>query len=193
MLRKARKSDVKTIAQIHFNELRLDFLPSLGMEFLTKLYIDFIINDGVDIAVFRNRDKVCAFIVGANDFGKVFKQIIINNFFGYSYLIAKKIMTKPSIIKYVFDTLIYPVKEGNDVKSELVVIAVSNEYQRKGIGRKLLIELENKFKKRKIMRYKVSVNNKNTRANLFYKSLGFKKTREFYLYNKKLNLLVKNI
>ncbi len=193
MLRKARKSDVKTLAQIHSNELSTEFLPSLGIEFLIKLYRDFVVSDGVDIIVFENRDRVCGFIIGAKDFSRVFKKIIINNFFSYLYLITRKLITKPRMIKKVFETFLYTNKEETGFTSELIVIAVSNDFHRKGIGRKLIIELEKKFKKKQIKEYKVSVNKKNKRANTFYKSLGFVKIREFSLYNKRINLLTKNI
>lgn len=193
MLRTARKDDAEKLSRIHLSELHSDFLPSLGLDFLTHLYRDFIKFKEVEVIVFDSKNKISGFIVGAKDFNSIFKTIILNNFFTYASLLILKMITRPIILKNVFDTLIYPVKEWNGIKSELVVIAVSNECQRKGIGRKLLNELEIRFKKREIMEYKVSVNKKNKRANLFYKSLGFRKIREFYLYNKKLNLLVKNI
>lgn len=193
MLRKARKSDVGRLAQIHFSELNSDFLPSLGIEFLTKMYENFLNDNEMDIIVFEYRKKVCGFTIGSKDFSQIFKKNILNNLFSYSYLIAKKLIAKPNIIKNVLETLFYTNKECAGPISELVVIAVLSEFHRKGVGRLLVSELENKFKKKNIKEYKVSVNKKNRNANLFYKSLGFVKIYEFSLYGKQINLLTKNI
>lgn len=193
MLRKARKSDVGRLAQIHFSELNSDFLPSLGIEFLTKIYDDFLNDNEMDVIVFEYRKKVCGFAIGTKDFSQIFKKNILNNLFSYAYLIAKKLIAKPNIIKNVLETLFYTNKECVGPISELVVIAVSSEFHRKGVGRLLVSELENKFKKKNIKEYKVSVNKKNRNANLFYKSLGFVKIYEFSLYGKQINLLTKNI
>lgn len=194
MLRKARKFDVNTLAKIHFLELNSDFLPSLGERFLRLLYLNLLQSKNTCIFInYINNDEQ-GFAVGTKDFNKVFMIIIMRNFIKYVFLILPQIIKKPKILKNIFDTMFYTKKAEFDApRAELIVIAVSKKYHRKGIGRQLIFAIERNFLRQGIKEYKVSVNAKNSIANSFYLSLGFKKTHDFLIYGKKINLYIKQI
>ncbi|MBO3800483.1 MAG: ribosomal protein S18-alanine N-acetyltransferase [Candidatus Brockarchaeota archaeon] len=66
---------------------------------------------------------------------------------------------------------------------EIVSIAVIPDFRRKGIGRKLMLELESRFKKDGIKFTRLEVSVRNTIAIKFYGSLGYeimKLTKNYY-------------
>jgi ribosomal protein S18 acetylase RimI-like enzyme len=194
MLRKGNISDAGTLAKIHFSELYPDFLPSLGENFLYLLYAAFLKDEHIFIYVAEKNTTIQGFIVGAEKFNDILKKILINNFFRLFIVLVPCIVKNPAIIKNIFETLLYIKKEGENIpEAELIVLSVSKEYHRKGLGRKLVSKLEKSFLLDRIKTYKVSVNATNIVANSFYFSLGFKKNHTFMLYGKKINLFIKKI
>lgn len=66
---------------------------------------------------------------------------------------------------------------------EIVSIAVAPDFRRKGIGRKLMLELESRFKNDGIKFTRLEVSVKNSDAIKFYRSLGYeisKLTKSYY-------------
>jgi ribosomal protein S18 acetylase RimI-like enzyme len=193
MYRRAVLSDIKAISKIHSIELRTDFLPLLGIPFLEKLYESLISEKDIFIWVVDMAGNVEGVIVGSINFSKNFKDVISQNFLIFIFLLIPAIIKKPQICFKIFETLFYTKRAGKgEAQAELVVIAVSKKLQRKGHGKKLISFLEKDLKK-KVREYKVSVNAGNLKANLFYKSLGFKKMYDFLLYGKKINLYKKTL
>jgi ribosomal protein S18 acetylase RimI-like enzyme len=194
MFRKAKLSDLDKLVRIHYSELNSDFLPSLGINFLRLLYSDLLALSGVYVVVYEDGGYVKGFIVGSKNFERDFNEIIKKGFIKYFLSILPQILKRPLMLKNLVETLFYPKKEGLELPvSELVVIAVSGKSHRKGIGRKLVLELEKKLSKENVKKYKVSANKNNYVANQFYKSLGFKKHSDFFLYGKIVNLYLKKI
>lgn len=194
MLRSGKKSDVVSLAKIHLLEFSSDFLPSLGQSFLRLLYSDFLQNKNVSVLVEDLDSQVQGFIVGSRDFRSVFKNIIIKNLIKYMLILIPQVIKNPKLIKNIIETSFYLKKEGIDTpKAELVIIAILKKYQRRGLGRNLTLALEKDFISQKIKTYKVSVDSKNVIANSFYLSLGFIKSHDFYIYNRKFCLLKKYI
>lgn len=194
MFRQAKKSDINSIARIHFIELNSDFLSSLGENFLRTLYSSFLQNKNMYTLVYELNGNVGGFITGAKNFDKDFNSIIKKDFIKFILIIIPQIFKNHKIIKKIIETLFYEKKQGfNLLTVELVVIAVLKKFHRKGIGKKLVFLLEKELIKNDIKQYKVSVNKQNKNANLFYKSLNFNKHNEFMLYGKRINLYVKNL
>ena len=194
MLRQAKKSDINKLAEIHFLELHSDFLPGLGQEFLRLLYLNLLQSKNTHIWVCELDNNVQGFVVGSKNFSNDFKKIVLKNFIRFVILISPQIIKSPNILKNILETFLYAKKQGHDlIEAELIVIAVSTKFHRKGIGKKLIFMLEKSFMKDNVEKYKVIVNKNNSKANLLYNSIGFKKQREFLLYGKKLNLYIKEI
>lgn len=193
MLRQAKKSDIRSLTRIHLLELHSDFLPSLGEKFLNLLYLSLLQSKMTFIYVYEINKNVQGFIVGSENFDYDFKKIILKKFIKFIIVLFPQIIKNFTVARNIFDTLLYTKKENSPLKAELIIIAVSRQYHRKGIGRKLILHLEENFTNSSINRYKVSVNKNNFNANLFYKSVGFIKQNEFLLYGKKINLYTKKI
>ncbi|MDW8034382.1 MAG: ribosomal protein S18-alanine N-acetyltransferase, partial [Nitrososphaerota archaeon] len=103
---------------------------------------------------------------------EVFKTLLKN--YGKYFLIAK---SKGIISGYVCGR-IFREKFG-----EIISIAVKPDFRHKGIGRKLMLEIESRFKDNGIKFTRLEVSVKNTIAIKFYESLGYeimKLTKSYY-------------
>lgn len=194
MFRRVNKLDLNKLARIHFLELRFDFLPSLGENFLRQLYSNLAQSKNTYIWVIEVNNNVLGFVVGSKNFSIVFKNIIRKNFLDYILILLPQIIRKPTILSSIIETFFYTRKEGDRMpEAELIVIAILSKFHRKGLGRKLILYLEKEFIDNGVKQYKLTVNAKNKTANSFYKSLEFNKHHDFSLYGKKLNLYTKKI
>src|SRR3989344_3608742 len=181
MVRNANISDINSIVAIHFSELNSDFLPSLGIKFLSLLHFSFFNNKNTYVGVASSHDNIQGFIVGSCDFNSAFKEIICKDFIKYIFILLPHVIKRPILLKFFLDTLLYSQKTNDKIKTELVIIAISKKYHRKGIGKHLVFALEKYLLNKRIKEYKVSVNSNNLSANMFYASLNFKKVYDFSL------------
>ncbi len=178
-----KKTDIDRICDLHIECFKGDFLPSLGKGFLKAIYeeVEFIyINSN-------------GFIVGTQDSGKLFKRVIKKHFFRLLPQLIKRVILDSSLLKKVFETLLYSGTTKASTKVELLSIAVDKRHRKKGVGRRLVKLFEKDFKKKGFTDYKVTVKDKNLVANNFYKNLGFLYSYSFKLYNEKWNLYTKEI
>lgn len=191
MIKPLGLKQIPEIAGIHASELKNDFLPSLGSEFLELLYLG-VLKKGMAFGfVAQEKNKIVGFIIGTKNMNNFFKSAITSNLIKMIYLIFLKVLKKPAIISNILETLLY-TKKDRGPKSELVVIAVLKKWQGKGIGKKLIKSLENYFKKDKIKSYKLTVYADKEAVN-FYKRLSYIKLSEFSLYGKQWYIYEKNI
>lgn len=193
MIRKMRSSDILTVVDIHITALPDDFLPSLGKEFLNFFYSLNLESSGVINLVFTDGENVKGFILGCTDSRKFFINTIKKNWLKLALLIGKRLIKNPSLIFKIIETFLYPKKEGEGPKPELLIVAVLPDFQEKGIGSQLVKSLEKEFKKKGIKKYKVSTLKQYRQANAFYRKLGFKFKSRFWLYNKAWNIYVKKL
>lgn len=182
MIRLIEKDDSYSLARIHKQGLAGDFLPSLGIDFLTAFYEGIIGKLGVYGFVSVEGTKINGFVVGTNNSDKFFSQALHANFVKLSLLLLVQLIKRPQIIKNVLETFLYTKKEGTS-KAELVVIAVSNKSQGRGVGKQLVKTLEQTFNKEKIKRYKLTVH-ADKKAVGFYEHLGYSRVSSFKLYGK---------
>ena len=182
MIRIVRRADSSAFAKIHIAALGGDFLPSLGFSFLKTFYNGVINTFGVYGFVYEEDGKVHGFVVGTRNSSKFFRRAIRANFIRFSFLLFVALIKKPTIIKNIFETFLYPKKDVG-AKAELVVIAVDNKYRGKGIGKRLVLALEEEFKNRKITSYKLTVH-ASKEAVGFYEHLGYSRISSFRLYDK---------
>jgi len=105
---------------------------------------------------------------------------IIKNFWHFS---------SPKKLNYLYQSLIFKIK--SDQETEIFFIGIDKKYQNKGLGKKLILELEKKLKKR-YSTLCVDCKEKLP-SNFFYKKLGFKLTKTFTLYGENWNRYKKKI
>lgn len=191
MIIPAEKRHAKKIAKIHKEALAGDFLPSLGLGFLTAFYEGIIGQPNVLTFVFEEKDKIKGFVLGTTDSGRFFKEAIKNNLLKLIFCMTSALLKKPYLIKNIVETVFYPSKEKGP-KAELVVISVGSRWQGQGIGKELTLRLEKTLEKSGIKEYKVTVHADKT-AVTFYEHLKYIRISSFSLYGKLWYLYTKKL
>ena len=177
VIRKANLLDAKACAMIHKQEIATGFLSQLGVRFLELLYTAMVLSQHALCLVAEDEEKhIVGFISGCYDVRKFYKEFFIKHGLRAFLIILPQII-RLSILRKIFETIKYPANEvnGNDLpEAELLSIAVNTHLRGLGISEKLANALFDEFRKRGIQSLKVVVGTENTRANGFYKKVGFK-------------------
>ena len=177
-IRKANLNDAINCAGIHQQEIKTGFLSQLGIQFLVMLYEAIVVTQHACCFVVEDENgKVIGFIAGCFNTSKFYKEFLIK--YGFkAILILFPNMVKPVMLKKIFEIVKYPFmpkdkSKTNDPEAELLSIAVEAYAKGTGVSHELAHTLFNELKDRKIKNIKVVVNDGNSRANKFYKGLGF--------------------
>lgn len=173
---------IPEITSIHLSAMKGDFLTLLGKHFLSCFYSGIIGKEQIYGFFCEENKQVKGFIIGTKNIDLFFKTAVYSNFLKLSFYLSIQVFKRPSLLNNIFETFLYPKKD-QGIKPELVILAVSKENQGKGIGKKLIHALENKFKEEKVRKYKLTVH-ADKKAVSFYDKLGFLKAGRFTLYNK---------
>lgn len=191
MIRKWKKTDAVAIAKIHIKALPGDFLPELGHQFLTIFYMGIVELHGVYGFVNVEKKQVSGFVIGSLNIDTFFKNAIRANFFKLAFQVFRIVLLRPRLIKNVLETFLYTKRDPGS-HAELVIIAVDKIMRGKGVGRLLIKQVENAFRRNKIKRYRLTVQ-KHRKSVLFYKHLKFIEVGDFCLYGKQWHMLEKNL
>ncbi len=193
-IRSLALEDAPRVAAIHATALAGDFLPSLGVGFLTELYRGIL---GMKLGfgfVAETDGQVTAFVLGSDDTSALFRKVMLARAVPLGLRLAPALMRRPSLLRHVVETFTYPEQEGAvPVKAELVVIAVDSRVRGAGIGAALCAALDASFRERGVSQYKVTVNQSNEGANRFYLRHGFALAYSFRLYGRGWNLYTRTL
>ncbi len=183
MIKNLSVSDVQHVAKIHRRELS-GFLSELGERFLQHFYKESLHIPEMFTLVEIENDQILGIVSGITSVKGLYKKIIFRDIIGFGIVFLSYFITHPIQIVKMVQTLSYPGFE-EDIP-ELLIIAVSREYQKKGIGKKLFHAVVEEFKNRKIKRFKISVYDRLP-ANGFYKKIGCKFDSSFDFLGEKMN------
>lgn len=200
------------IAKLHRDSIKTGFLSTLPLNFLASLYASISKNKyAILILAIRDKDKfqfvnskdiidcnaeIVGFISGTLNIKKMYKSIIIKNFFQFAVLLLPAIINW-NTIKKIFETLFYSnsnsIKKTEIINSELLSIAVDPNFRKQKIGQALITQLEEYFDKNKYFTYKVVTFSQDTVSNSFYLKNGFTFSFDFIHHCNKLNCYKKLI
>jgi ribosomal protein S18 acetylase RimI-like enzyme len=190
--------DIAEAVAIHRKELNQGFLSSLGDGALNLLFSFAAHNSN---AVFMTAEdetsgKTVAFLLGTNNISLFYKDFLREKSLKAFFVLFTKLISF-SRIKKIFETLFYPSKKEHQdfPDAELLDIAVLQEYQGKGIAKKLFMELVDEFNAKNISEFKITTGEQLLGAHKFYEKLGAEKVAEIevhqgqktfvYIYNLK--------
>ncbi|MBX4200629.1 GNAT family N-acetyltransferase [Candidatus Parcubacteria bacterium] len=165
-----QKSDAREIASIHKSEIRGGFLSSLPLPFLQTLYEAQIASPFSFCVIAKEEGRVIGFVSGVTDLNAFYKYFISRHFFQSVLILLPKVF---SSLKKIGETLLYPKKSESLPKAELLVIAISSQFQGKGLGRLLLDGFLLQMKQRDVKIFKLIVGEELTNAIKFYEKNGF--------------------
>ena len=191
---KAHSHDAFAIANLHKIGIPTGFLSKQSIDFLESLYLYLIKYEIVYVA--KESSKIIAFITVSVNTTNLYSKFLKSN---YKLLIKFTLKNIFSIefIKKAYETLNAPkkthIKEAPIELPELLSIVVEDTYTKKGIGKKLLVHVEQELFSLNQKKYKVLVG-ASLKANQFYKKNGFEIVKKVeihkgalsYIYTKEL-------
>ena len=195
--RVAGKKDVDSIVQIHQDAFQDFFLTSLGHRFLRTYYRCFISSDESVCIVAEERDAVVGFAVSACKSNGFNKRLVLKNLFPFIAESIKLLFTHPKSLLQLLGNF---SKKSDTIKddgtyAELFSIGVKKMEQGRGIGGRLLEEIECLLSKRGIEQLSLTTDYfNNDLVRRFYQSKGFNLLYEFNAYpNRRMCRLIKSL
>lgn len=196
-IRRATISDIEQLVHIHNDAFTGFFLTSLGSYFLSFYYTCFIKStEGIIICAEEN-GMLIGFAAATQSCKGFNKCLIKKNPGAFCLLVTRLLFTNPKSLIRLAKNMTKTRKDIQDMEdyAELFSIAVKNNNQGKGVGKKLLSAVESSLKEVNINRLSLTTDYYANDATLtFYKSLKFKILYEFIAYpQRKMYRLIKEL
>lgn len=197
IIKKATIADVNSIVTIHKHAFPDFFLTTLGESFL-MIYYKSVMNslDGI-LLVCKNEDDTIGFCAGTLLSAGFNLRLIKNNLIGYTCQGIKQLFTHPFRVLHLFRNM---TKENADMGdkgeyAELLSIGVDPNKQGGGVGKKMLIALEEEVAHRGGTKLSLTTDYENNEKAIgFYHSLGYKEWYDFITYpNRRMYRMIKQI
>jgi ribosomal protein S18 acetylase RimI-like enzyme len=191
------EKDINELVKVHKASLRDFFLTELGDHFL-KVYYDCVRRDKRGLLIGFYEDEELYGFAAATTLSKSFnRNLILENFFKFSFIGIELLFTKTSALIRLFKNFSKTNASANDKGeyAELLSIGVSDKRQGKGIGKKLLLELEETLKAKGCAQLSLTTDfYDNEKAIGFYKSLAYEVFYDFIAYpNRKMYRMIKKL
>ena len=196
-VREVLREDINQVVNVHKASFQGFFLTELGDHFL-KVYYDCVRKDSKGILLGFYEDGQLYGFAAATTLAKGFnKHLIKNNLVQFSLIGARLLVTKIPALVRLFKNFSKTDSTSNDEGeyAELLSIGVSDKMQGKGIGKKLLIELEKVMIAKGCQKLSLTTDyDNNEKAIGFYNSLGYSKFYDFIAYpDRKMYRMIKSI
>lgn len=193
----AQEKDIPGIVDIHIKAFPNFFLTSLGEGFL-KLYYRSVLKstDGI-LLIGQSDGEIMGFCAGTLLSAGFNARLLKNNLIGYTVQGIILLFTHPLKIFHLFKNM---TKENDSVGdkgeyAELLSIGVDPNKQGGGIGKKMLLALEENIALRGGTKLSLTTDYENNeKAVGFYHSLGYKEWYDFVTYpNRRMYRMLKQI
>jgi len=172
------EEDIHEIVSIHHRQIGTGFLSSLGENVLDLVFKNmaesrhsFLIS-----AIDEDTKKICGFICGTIDVGKLYRDFFFSKFFKAVFYVLPKLMSLDAIRK-VIETLSYP--GGKDHQElpvpEFLDFALEPEYQGSGLAQKLFYAAVRQYKEWGVKEFKSAVNEILIASQKFHEKMGGRK------------------
>lgn len=197
-IKKILKQDLAEVVEVHKNSFNGFFLTELGDKFLATYYNSLIKDQRAVLLGMYDEENLLGFCAGTYLSKGYNTYLIRNNLLSYFIVGIKILFSKPIAIFHLVKNLSKGGNsniEDNGEYAELLSIAVINNKQGKGIGKKLLLELENEMKLKGCFKLSLTTDfYNNNKVIEFYKGLGYNVYYEFIAYpNRKMYRMIKDL
>ncbi len=190
------------VASLHIRQISHGVLSRLGPTLLSRIYREIALQPGSGVWVALHQGKVAVFISGCQDTRQTFRRVIIRVSVSLA-LFSLGMLVRLRFLKFI-RILLYPGRKGAGgshassvcirVKAELLSIAISDEYQQLGIGKRLIETFEKRLVDWKVADYyKVASDLSLTGSQQFYLRSGFQPCHTLTLNDTVLQIYVKEI
>jgi ribosomal protein S18 acetylase RimI-like enzyme len=196
-IKEVLKRDISKVVEVHKDSFQGFFLTELGDSFLS-LYYESVRKDKMGILLgFYNEDELLGF-AAATTVSKGFNmQMVKRNVFPFSLMGIRLLFTRiPALIRLFknFSKTNSTAKDTGEY-AELLSIGISDKKQGQGIGKKLLLQLEDEMKLKGCSQLSLTTDYYDNEKTVgFYKSLGYEIYYDFIAYpNRKMYRMIKKI
>lgn len=194
---KAQGKDIPDIVAIHIKAFPDFFLTTLGESFLKLFYRSVLKSSDGILLIGKTDGETIGFCAGTLLSAGFNTRLIKNNLMGYVGQGIKLLFTHPIRIWHLFKNM---TKENASVGdkgeyAELLSIGVDPEKQGGGVGKEILVALEEEVSRRGGVKLSLTTDyNDNEKTIGFYHSLGYREWYDFVTYpNRRMYRLVKDI
>ena len=170
-IRPATPEDAPVVAGLHA-EIATGFLPRLGRGFLRRLYRALIEWPGADVLVAEDQAGPVGFAASTAD-TPAFYRYFLRRHGLFAAFAAFPRLVRPSVMRRALETLRYGGGDSSTVPAELLAVAVSAEVRGRGVGGRLLAEMESCYRRRRLPSVRVVVGADNTASLALFRSAGF--------------------
>jgi len=196
-IKKIAKEDISEVIKVHKGSFKGFFLTELGDHFLT-IYYDCVRKDQRGVLLgFYEEGQLLGFCAATSRSKGFNVHLIKRNIFQFSLLGVRLIFTKIlSLIRLINNfTKTNSEIEDDGNYAELLSIAVSDANQGQGIGKKLMVQLENEMRLKACSLLSLTTDyDNNEKALQFYKGLGYSIYYDFVAYpHRKMYRMIKKI
>ena len=167
--------DIKQLVKIHRKEIHLGFLTSLGENALSLLFSLAAESKNSLLVTLKDTDsgRLLGFLLGTLNTGAFYKDFLRKKLFSAVLILFPKLFSFSTVRKLI-EVLFYPARQDLQEfpKTELLDIAILNEFQGKGLAKKLFMEFACQLKNMGVQEFKITTGEQLKRAQQFYESLG---------------------
>ena len=196
-IRKVNKHEIVQVVLIHKKAFNDFFLTKLGDKFLWLYYSTVSKNKNGILIGYYEGENLLGFSCATYLSRGFYSTLVKDNFVKFAIIGIKLVFTKPGslirILKNFSKSDISIRDDGN--YAELLSIGVNPGMQGSGIGKQLLVDLEEQLSQKGIKQLSLTTDYyKNDKAIGFYKSLGYEIMYKFIAYpDRKMYRLIKNL
>jgi len=187
---KTKLSDLETLVDMHIKYIGDSFFTYLGRKFLRIIYSELILSKYASTYVYTVDGKIAGYISFVLNKKLIFMKILFTKFF--TILFSLNITAFLKCIFYFFNSISYILKK-QYCKSELLFIAVDDQYKNNKIGSKLIDFAETIMKQNNIYKVQVSINDDNIISQTLVKNKKYIFYRILNFYGKKMNMYYKQL
>ncbi len=176
-------ADISMLARIHHLALPDDFLPSLGCDFLEKVYYPVALRSDYAVTLTaRQHGKLVGFSTVAYDSPQYTRAILRDAWTRISLYALRALLAHPSIFWKSIEVLQAALFSKPDpIPSEIVFIAVDPECHRQGIGTQLVVSSLRYLEQIDIHECRTKTLASNSNVIKMYERLGWHVRDEFRL------------
>ena len=196
MVRTMLEKDIKEVVRIHSESLPQDFLPSLGIDFLAKIFYPNTLNSPLGITFVKTIDgEVAGFLTLAYKSNLFLKNIILKNFYRTIIIFFKKMFLTPLFLRECLDIFFQVFLKEKEYKEspEIVVIAVKKNFRGMGVGQELVNYVKEHLKNKGFNKLFVKTLTSNLSAIKLYEKTGGVMREEISRANKKYSVVLFNL
>jgi len=175
-IRELKDEDIPTIIKIHCEAIGYSLNARLGRNHLLRIYTCVQNSDAAIVHVIEVDGIISGVASATIDPDKLSSEIIKSLSVSQKLLLAVNLTIRPWLILNVWEHhhLAQPFVYKNVlIRPCLTMLAVAPQYRCHGLGKALIVSVENYFKSRKVNYYRVDIFKTNTKARVFYRNLEF--------------------